>query len=227
MSYRRIHAWTLVLGALLSACQSGQKSILFTTKTSLGIELSTIEANKQGVALGYERFAGVVMPVVKEGEAEEPSQLLDEAYSVLALHDMDTGSFAFTGLGKLKITQVFATGEAAVSAEAPEAVANTFRALRDDIPSEEVIVTGSAIRASVAAVADDDTAALERIYGVLNSGTFRPYWTQVDGEGVQAESIKSKEDARAAVVQIANRAPQLLNELSAQIEIAKQPQEPR
>jgi len=103
-------------------------SILFTTSSMVGIELNALEGNSQSIKLGYQRVEGVLMPVNKDGS--DNGDIRDNAYSVLSVMDMDTGTLLLGNLQTTTIRQVFATGNAAANAYGT--VAKSFAALQGE-----------------------------------------------------------------------------------------------
>lgn len=95
--------------ATLSACNT----VVFTTASTVGLEVNALESASQSVKVGYHRFEGVVMPHNPEDGAA------DKTYSVRSMFEMRIGRFLFPAPGPerrgVTIEQVFATGKAATS----------------------------------------------------------------------------------------------------------------
>lgn len=93
--------------AMLSACNT----VVFTTASTVGIEVNALESASQTVKVGYHRFEGVVMPHDPEDGAT------NKTYSVRSIFEMRVGPFLVPAFGDQKrgvaIEQVFATGSAA------------------------------------------------------------------------------------------------------------------
>ena len=91
----------LLLGIAFCGCQ---RNLYFGTGTQFGLELNALEGGCQTVKLGFQRVEGVVMPLRRtaEDDANAPGQI-KEAYPVLSIYDMDTGSLGFGALaGRVK-----------------------------------------------------------------------------------------------------------------------------
>jgi non-canonical (house-cleaning) NTP pyrophosphatase len=121
----------LLLGlALLPACSTFERSLIFTTHTTVGLGVSVGQAADSPVNLtiGYERFEGVLNPVYDEsGIDNTKKKYRDEAYSVIAKFEGDIKASAQAAApdpantskpgggtsGAVVASQWFATGEAA------------------------------------------------------------------------------------------------------------------
>ncbi len=117
----------LLLGAvLLAGCSNLDRSLIFATHTTQGLELSVGAPQSGGspvqIVLGYKRFEGVINPVydAKGIEGCGSSKYRDEAYSVIAKFQGEIeanvgagGTAGTTTGGALVTSQWFATGEAA------------------------------------------------------------------------------------------------------------------
>lgn len=193
----------LALGA--SACRN---SILFATSTTLGVDLSTTAANAQGVKVGFQREAGVFMP--ERTQQVDGVEVPKEAYPVLAIYDMETGSFDFTGLGTLKVRQVFASGRAAVGSDAAEGTVQAMSALTGtQILTKEQVESVHSLQSRIDGASESQLTA---IYEQLN--TNRTWWAgDDDGGGLGAEKIESKELVKEAIVSSSDRGK--FDELSA------------
>lgn len=191
----------LTFVVLLSLCAIAcRNSILFTTSTTLGVDLSTTAANAQGVKVGFQREAGVFMP--ERTQLTDKGEVPLEAYPVLAIYDMETGSFDFTGLGTLRVRQVFASGRAAVGDGATKATTEAMSAL-----TGVQILTSSDVEAMKSLQSKVDGAnesQLTAIYERLN--TNRSWWADDDGEGgLEVTKIESKELVKEAIVSSSDR----------------------
>ena len=114
-----------VAGVSLVGCSPIDRSMLFFTHTTIGIEVSTGDPTSAPVKalVGYNRTEGVINPVYdKEGIATtDGSKYRKEAYSVLAtIQGQGSANAPATATGtegnvgtKIKGSQWFATGEAA------------------------------------------------------------------------------------------------------------------
>jgi hypothetical protein len=133
ISFSLVFALTAAVLAcgLLSACKN---SVLFTTSTMLGVELNALEGGEQSVKVGYQRAEGVMMPVRKKD-----GKIMEEAYPVISLYDMDTGSLLLRALTTTRVKQVFATGRAAVKPTAAGAALKAFQALEGELLPKDLI----------------------------------------------------------------------------------------
>lgn len=104
-------------------------AILFSSSTLSGVEFNAAEGGEQAARIGYRRIEGVIMPVAKENKGTKNPELMDEAFSVLSISKFESGSLFTKAFTTGRVTQVFATGRAAVNPGAPRAVAKTFGAL--------------------------------------------------------------------------------------------------
>jgi len=121
---RRV-ALTLGLIVLVTGCFTRSKHVVFASALRAGVEVSTLETGQQVAAVGYSRNEGVTMPARDATGAAKT-----QAYSVLALSRLDTGSLMFSTQGSrpLELRQVFVTGKAARVRDASKAVVNSFEA---------------------------------------------------------------------------------------------------
>lgn len=125
-----------VTGALLLFILTGcgkdellDRSLIFSTYTTIGVEVAVSPAEPSGPAriiIGFKRAEGVINPVyhsegvketttAKDGTiTEEIDRYRPEAYSVIAKLHGEVGTEAGAGVkGKLSVAQWFATGQAA------------------------------------------------------------------------------------------------------------------
>jgi hypothetical protein len=119
----------LLGGALLVGCSNLDRSLIFATHTTEGLELSVGAPQSGGspvqIVLGYKRFEGVINPVYdSEGINAASDKYRAEAYSVIAKFqgEIKAGSGSTTSghsssgslpSGALVTSQWFATGSAA------------------------------------------------------------------------------------------------------------------
>lgn len=119
----------------LAASLGCGNTLLFTTSHLIGIEVNAMEGGQQTAKVAIQRFEGVSMPACRDGGWNlwfgKPCQdVIPKAYSTLAMSEVQTGNLILGSLTPSRITQVFATGEAAQQRSAGKAVAKTFRALK-------------------------------------------------------------------------------------------------
>jgi hypothetical protein len=100
----------------------------------MGIELNALEGGEQSIKVGYQRAEGVIMPVRKKGD-----QLMDEAYPVISIYDMDTGPLLLRTLSTTRVKQVFATGRAAVKPNSADAALRAFESLEGELLPDDVL----------------------------------------------------------------------------------------
>jgi hypothetical protein len=109
---------------LTPAC--APRSLIFTTYTTVGLDISATDAKPTKAVLGYKRFEGAIVPV--DPEARDAAGAEREAMSVYAAVAMSN-----TWLNGLDLTQAFATGPAAVNAvRNPAALNDAIRNLRPE-----------------------------------------------------------------------------------------------
>jgi hypothetical protein len=140
MTMIKRNRFLLAVGACLvvfvAACAS--RSLVFTTYTDIGLDVGLANDVPAKVVLGYKRFEGAVIPVdlsrqqatsgtpPSTGTAVQKSESSQEAMSVYAALNMKN-----TWSDGLKLVQVFATGDAAVSvAHNPTYLVNAITSLR-------------------------------------------------------------------------------------------------
>lgn len=92
-------------GLLFLAAGCGTRNLLFTTYTTIGLDVSATDAKPTKAVLGFKRFEGAIIPVNPKQE-KDPKKNPDVA-SVYAAIDLDNH---WTGLS---VCQVFATGDPA------------------------------------------------------------------------------------------------------------------
>ena len=121
------------LAALALLCAIGcANTVVVSTSTMIGVEINAADAGEQTAKVGYQRAEGVVMPIRKSkanvrcGE----SSIIPNAYPVISVFELKTGSLLLAGLGPLRLNSVFATGRAAVADNEPSSVVNSFSALK-------------------------------------------------------------------------------------------------
>jgi hypothetical protein len=164
MTFRTISLLAVLLVLpLATACQN---SILFTTSNLTGLELNTVEGGQQTAKLGYQRFEGVVMPM-RTRELADGTVIYEEAYSVLAATSMQSKGFLTSTLSNVRITQVFATGRAAVQENAGKVLQKAVAALSGKLLTEEQIVSFEDF-AELTDKHEDDPAKMEVIYATVN-----------------------------------------------------------
>ncbi len=108
----------VVLAALVAA-GCGTNTLVFTTYTNLGLDVSAANGTPTKAVLGYKRFEGAIIPV----DPSKRTATEGDAMSVYAAIDMRN-----QWLDGLTVLQVFATGDAAVkAAEKPAAFAELLQ----------------------------------------------------------------------------------------------------
>lgn len=113
------------LSLSLAAC--APRNLIFTTYTTVGLDVSATDAKPTKAVLGYKRFEGAIVPVDPDAPANSDGTERD-AMSVYAAVNMSN-----TWLNGLDLTQVFATGPAAVNAvNNPTALNDLLRSLRPE-----------------------------------------------------------------------------------------------
>jgi hypothetical protein len=131
-------------GLLMGGCQNLDRSLIFFTNTTTGLEISSSGTSSDPVkiVMGYKRQEGVINPVFDntEGGTGGPNQdarFRGEAYSVIAKYQGGADANAGNVKGGSTNGQWFATGEAAKTLAAQPGIA--------------AAVTGSAAVGEVAA----------------------------------------------------------------------------
>lgn len=118
MSRHRLVIGLAISTALLVAgCAA--KTLVFTTYTNLGLDVSAANGSPTKAVFGYKRFEGAVIPV----DPSKRTKTDGDAMSVFAAIDLTNG-----WLSGLSVLQIFATGDAAESAaKNPEAFADMLQ----------------------------------------------------------------------------------------------------
>jgi hypothetical protein len=106
MSKRRALIGFIISTALLTA-SCAPNTLLFTTYTNLGLDVSVANGSPTKAVFGYKRFEGAIIPV----DPSKRTQTDGDAMSVFAAIDLKN-----EWLAGLSVLQIFATGEAAVNA---------------------------------------------------------------------------------------------------------------
>lgn len=102
--------------ALCAVTGCSTRRLVFTTYTKVGLDVSTTDGNTPNGVFGYKRFEGAIIPYQPDPTGSK------DAASVFAAMDVDNRWF-----GGLTIRQLFATGDAAVTAAGtPNALADAF-----------------------------------------------------------------------------------------------------
>lgn len=116
--------------AILSGCASN--TVVMTTATRIGLDINASEPGLQGAHFGYDRFEGVIMPIVSTDKAGQTTYLGD-AYPIYSRHHVHVGSFLLDLIGNedagVRVVQSLATGEAAKSPAVRKNVSNQFNTL--------------------------------------------------------------------------------------------------
>lgn len=107
MTLDRMVCAAAFLGAFLVCGGCSSRTLVFTTYTNIGVDVSAANGTPTRAVFGYKRFEGAVVPVDPTQRTKDSG----EAMSVFAAIDMTNG-----WLDGLSAIQVFATGEAAVEA---------------------------------------------------------------------------------------------------------------
>lgn len=127
-----------------SAC--APHAIVFATSTSTGIDISATSEQSGEVIIGHRRMEGATMPTTVSVGGK--SQSVQKAYPLLAAYKLDTGAvWPPDRFGHATVTQVFATGRAAMVPTAPAAVATAFEAasgIPASMPDEEATTAAEA-----------------------------------------------------------------------------------
>lgn len=133
--------FAIVFVSVLVGCTN---AMVFTSSYLAGIEITPAGNNgQQSVKVGLQKFEAVTMPACKTpGSGSsffEPCQeLMPEAYSLISMSDMSTGTLLLGGLTSVQIKQVFATGKAALAPKAADSVRNGFVALETRYAPDEI-----------------------------------------------------------------------------------------
>ena len=99
-----------ILSLGTTACSVSSDSLIFTTYTKVGLDVTATGATPTEAVFGYKRFEGAIIPV----EPPEPADPNDPQANDPKTHSVFAGLCIKNGwLGGLDIHQVFATGAAA------------------------------------------------------------------------------------------------------------------
>lgn len=105
------------LGLLATGCAS--RTLVFTTYTNVGLDISAANGTPTSAVFGYKRFEGAIVPVDPTRRTETDG----DAMSVYAAINLKN-----EWLQGLSVVQVFATGDAATSAATnADSFASMFR----------------------------------------------------------------------------------------------------
>lgn len=189
----------MIFGSLyLSGCSTVERSMLFFTRTTIGIEASTGDPSTPvEVVAGYKRAEGVINPVYDSAGIGPgtSSKYRDEAYSVLATirgegsasaPAASTGSPGNVGT-KIQGGQWFATGEAAKILARQPGIAGAISG-SPDIAEAEAKIRSLALGIP----ADDDPIAIDAMRIAYNK--LKP----VVQTSTRALNLKRRLDAVAA-----------------------------
>jgi len=123
-------ALAAMTAAILSGCASN--TVVMTTATRIGLDINASEPGLQGAHFGYDRFEGVIMPIVSTNKQGETIYLGD-AYPIYSRHYVHVGSlildFTTNTNAGVKVVQSLATGKAAKMPAVRTAVSNQFNTL--------------------------------------------------------------------------------------------------
>lgn len=100
MKRNLIRKLPIAVMALVAGCQS--TNLVFTTYTKVGLNITAVDAQPTSLMFGYKRFEGAIIPVNPD---KEPG-VVAPVYAAIAITNK--------WLSGLRITQAFATGDAAV-----------------------------------------------------------------------------------------------------------------
>jgi hypothetical protein len=113
----------VALGLVVAVTTGCTKTLLFSTATKVGLDISQRADQMIDVSFGYDRVELASIPAPKEEDAANGK----EAYSVLGVFSVSYGNpFALQDRQPLKIDQFFATGEAALTAARSPGIADLF-----------------------------------------------------------------------------------------------------
>ena len=189
----------MICGSLyLSGCSTVERSMLFFTRTTIGIEVSTGEPGTPvEIVAGYKRAEGVINPVYDSAGIGDgtTSKYRDEAYSVLATIRGEgaasapvasTGSQGNVGT-KIQGGQWFATGAAAKILARQPGIAGAISG-SPDIAEAEAKIRSLALGIP----ADDDPIAIDAMRIAYDK--LKP----VVQTSTRASNLKQRLDAAAA-----------------------------
>jgi hypothetical protein len=116
---------------LLAGCA---RTLLFTTTSVLGVDMNVGEGGQETVKVGINRFDGVSMPACIDDQpwysTKACLRVMPKAYATLSVYDVNVGWQRVPGLASTDVTQVFATGHAALDENAMESVAGSVAAIK-------------------------------------------------------------------------------------------------
>lgn len=145
---------------LIDGCASN--AVVLSTATRTGVEINATEAGQQGAHIGFDRFEGVIMPIVSTNEAGQ-TIYLKQAYPIYSKYYFHSGGLVPTLFGGddagLVIKQSFATGIAATQQKVRERVDADFLVIKGVVPDLEVQETGSALLQTVDRISDPNLQA--------------------------------------------------------------------
>lgn len=121
---------SIVIGAFAPLMSGCGRDLIFTTYTTVGVEVKGVNNIPTALRLGYKRFEGAVVPVdLKARDAQEKHL---PAHSIFAGMEVEQKAFG------VRVAQVFATGEAAKAASAAAGIgfAKTLKALKGKVGIE-------------------------------------------------------------------------------------------
>jgi hypothetical protein len=111
----------LLLLGVLSGCSA--KTLLFSTATKVGLDISQRADQMIDVTFGYDRAEFASIPVPRDADATSETN----TYSVLGIFSVSYGNpFAIQERQPLKIDQFLATGEAAKQAVETPGIQSLF-----------------------------------------------------------------------------------------------------
>lgn len=126
-----------VAGLLAGGCAN--RAVIFATTTRTAVEISAAEGGQQGVHVGFDRFEGVMMPLVHTNHGGQ-TVTLAQAYPVYAEYEYATGGLtpaSATNGSALVLRQVFATGRAATNVAVQRQVSADFQALQGSYVADD------------------------------------------------------------------------------------------
>lgn len=105
--------WSLALLLVLGGAGGCSKTLIFSTATKVGLDISQRADQVIDVTFGYDRMELVSIPAPKDADAVDGK----DTYSVLGVFSVSYGNpFALQDRQPLKVDQFFATGQAAKKA---------------------------------------------------------------------------------------------------------------
>jgi hypothetical protein len=184
------HSWVVLPGMALLMAGCASNAVVLSTATRNGVEINTTEAGQQGAHVGFERFEGVIMPIVGTNQNGK-TIYLNEAYPIYSKYYFHSGGLLAKLASKddrgLILKQAFATGRAATNESVRTQVDKDFNRLKAHVGD--------------LAAFDQRNKLLDLIYKVANTRTpfeeqVRTAVKEVFGDQMQADSL---EGASAAV----------------------------